>query len=180
MDRIGKSRGLIDYMALRDETAERAGAAPKSLIRHILRPRTILYFTLWSGIGVLLLVALLNRSSVDLNVSPVRNPLFVTLSDGAIRNTYQVRLRNKSHEMQNYAFAVDGPGAEALTLTVGGHKTAAVTVSADATLSLRLYLTAPAGSAISVVETTPLTLTAQNQAVAAKASVETVFHGKGD
>ncbi len=48
MDKIGKPRGLIDYMALKDETAERAGSPPKPLMAHILRLRTMLY-TLWAA-----------------------------------------------------------------------------------------------------------------------------------
>ena len=42
MAKIGKPRGLIDYMALTDEVSERAGGEPKPIIKHILRPRTIL------------------------------------------------------------------------------------------------------------------------------------------
>ena len=66
MDRTGRPRGLIGYLALSDETAERAGAAPRSPWRHVLRPRTLIYATLWSGIGVLLATALILRSQIDL------------------------------------------------------------------------------------------------------------------
>ena len=31
-----------------------------------------------------------------MTVAPVRNPTFVTLSDGAIRNAYDLRLRNRA------------------------------------------------------------------------------------
>ena len=56
MDKIGKPRGLIDYLALADEPAERAGDPPRPIWKHVLRPRTILYTRfvvddwLWSGL----------------------------------------------------------------------------------------------------------------------------------
>ncbi|MFC3628141.1 cytochrome c oxidase accessory protein CcoG [Paracoccus angustae] len=177
MDKIGKPRGLIDYMALRDETAERAGAKPKPVWRHVLRPRTVLYFTLWSGIGVALVVALFIRSPLELNVSPVRNPLFVTMSDGAIRNTYEVRLRNKQQETRAFRFDVEG--ADGVAVAVEGAPSGAVDVPADETLSRRLYVTAPAGSALATAATTPLDLVVRDETDGTAATVGTIFHGKG-
>ena len=37
------------------------------------------------------------RSTVDVNILPDRNPLFVTMSDGSIRNGYTIRVMNKEH-----------------------------------------------------------------------------------
>ena len=53
-----------------------------------------------AAVGVGLIVALFLRSPIDVNVTPVRNPTFVTLSDGTIRNAYDVRLRNKQWREQ--------------------------------------------------------------------------------
>ncbi len=177
MDKIGKPRGLIGYMALKDEIAEQKGAPPTPLLRHILRPRTLLYFTLWSLIGVGLIAALVLRSPVDVNITPVRNPLYVTLSDGSIRNIYEVRLRNKQHDEHPYRFAVEGAGAGELSLAVEGHDGAEVIVPADQTLTSRLYLTAPADSQLARSSSTPLTLTVDGGGNI-RTSVETVFHGK--
>ena len=58
MDKIGKPRDLIGYLAYTDETRERAGQPPKSVWKHVFRPRTVLYTTLWAGIGIALIVAL--------------------------------------------------------------------------------------------------------------------------
>ncbi len=69
MEKVGKPRGLIDYMALSDEASERSGNAPKNIWKHILRPRTILYTTLWSLVGIGLVVALFMRSDIDLTVA---------------------------------------------------------------------------------------------------------------
>ncbi|WP_347268664.1 cytochrome c oxidase accessory protein CcoG [Paracoccus sp. (in: a-proteobacteria)] len=183
MDKIGKPRGLIDYMALRDETAERTGAAPKPVMKHVLRPRTILYFTLWAGIGVALVVALFLRSPFDLNVTPVRNPLYVTMADGAIRNTYALRLRNKQGTAQEFTISVAGPdGAPVpgVTLTLEGQPAASVTVPADSTHTQRLYLTAEPGSALAGRGQNELTLWVEDGTDGIRAQIGTVFHGKGE
>jgi polyferredoxin len=106
MDKIGKPRGLIDYIALTDETRERAGKEPRSIWKHIFRPRTILYTVLWSAVGIGLTAALFMRQEIDLTVAPVRNPVFVTLSDGSIRNTYDVRLRNMNLDDRDFQLSL--------------------------------------------------------------------------
>src|SRR5690606_1690160 len=143
MDRIGKPRGLIAYMALKDEVAERAGGHPKNVWKHIFRPRTILYTVLWSSIGLAMLVALFLRSPIGVDVTPVRNPLFVTLADGAIRNTYEVRLRNKHGETLPFTISLQSDAP--LELTLEGTDQKVVDVPADETKMQRVYVTAPAG-----------------------------------
>ncbi len=179
MERVGKPRGLIDYLALRDEEAERTGAAPRPAWKHVLRPRTLLYFTLWSGIGVALVVALFIRSAIDLNVTPVRNPTFVTMSDGSIRNTYELRLRSKEHEPATYRISVGGDGTQDLVLAIEGAQDDNVVVPADQTLERRVYLTAPPQSALARTPSQKIDLVIENIDNPARASVATVFHGKG-
>ncbi|TGN42171.1 cytochrome c oxidase accessory protein CcoG [Paracoccus liaowanqingii] len=176
MDRTGRPRGLIGYLALSDETAERAGTAPRGAWRHVLRPRTLVYATLWSGIGVLLATALILRSQIDLSVTPVRNPQFVTLSDGSVRNAYELRLRNKQHELVRYQIGVEAPGT--IALGVEGETDGAVTVPPDQTLTRRIYLTAAPGSPLAGTGASPVTLTARDPGSAARARIDTVFHGR--
>ena len=181
MDKIGKPRGLIDYIALTDETRERAGEAPKSVWKHVFRPRTILYTALWSGVGIGLVVALFLRSDIDMNVSPVRNPTFVTLSDGTIRNTYDIRLRNKLGEAHDYAVTLTA--ADRLTLHIEGASGNVVTVPANDTLSTRLYIEAAPDSAAAGQERTELRLwvsdaVPQPGGKEARVHHDTVFNGK--
>ncbi|MFA5538928.1 MAG: cytochrome c oxidase accessory protein CcoG [Gemmobacter sp.] len=178
MDKVGKPRGLIDYLALTDETAERAGRPAKSVWSHILRPRTILYTTLWSAVGIGLVVALFLRPDIDLSVTPVRNPTYVTLSDGSIRNTYDIRLRNQSHEER--AFAITLADGHALELSVEGEDDpAGVRVAPDATRTLRIYLVAPAGSAEAGVDRLDLRLWVEDTASTNRVRADTIFNGSG-
>lgn len=84
MEKIGKPRGLIDYLALSDEPRERAGEKPRTAWFHIFRVRTMMYTTLWALVGIGLVFALFIRPELDMTVAPVRNPTFVTLSDLSI------------------------------------------------------------------------------------------------
>jgi cytochrome c oxidase accessory protein FixG len=175
MAKLGLPRGLIDYFTLKDEQVERAGGQAKEIWRHILRPRTILYTSLWSAIGVGLVVALFIRPEIDLTVSPVRNPVYVTLSDGTIRNAYDLRLRNKHHEPRDFAlsFSADVP----LYLHVEGTDEIAVTVPADETAQVRLYLDAAPGTAAAEAPHSDVRLWVTDISNGDRAGAETHFNG---
>ena len=177
MDRIGKPRGLIDYLALSDEPAERAGAAPKPLWKHVLRPRTILYTALWLLVGVALLYALFIRSDIELTVSPVRNPTFVVLSDGTVRNIYDVRLRNKAGEAR--AFRLSLTSDDILQIGLEGSDSLTVTVPADTTVLQRVYVTARPDDPAAQANTTPLRLWVEDVTAQIRASKTTTFNGRG-
>lgn len=176
MDKIGKPRGLIGYMALTDETSEKGGATAKSPWRHVFRPRTILYTTLWSAVGIGLMVALFMRSPIDVNVTPERNPLFVTLSDGTIRNTYDIRLRNK--QGSDIEFKISTPENTHLAVQLEGHSGNSVTVPANQTLSQRIYLSAPAGSLEAGSDRTSVRIWIEEVGSINRVSQDTLFNGK--
>ncbi len=141
MDKLGRERGLIDYLALSDEPREREGQKPRPLWQHIFRTRTMVYTAMWSLIGLGLVYALFIRSDIEMTVSPVRNPLFVVQSDGAVRNIYDVRLRNKTGDARE--FRVSLTSDEILRLEIeGSDGLQHVTVPADSTLLRRVYVTA--------------------------------------
>ena len=182
MDKIGKPRDLIGYLALNDETRERAGEKPYSPWKHIFRPRTLLYTALWGGIGVAMVVALFLRADIDVSVTPVRNPTFVTLSDGTIRNTYEMRLRNKHGEDRWFDLSVEAQSA--LGLTIEGVEGSRFLVPANHTAQVRLYLTAAPNSALALEETSDILIWIEDEATAAnqgfdRVRKETVFNGKG-
>jgi cytochrome c oxidase accessory protein FixG len=178
MDKIGKPRGLIDYIALTDETRERAGEPPRSIWTHVLRPRTILYTVLWSLVGVGLTAALFLRQEIGLTIAPVRNPTFVTLSDGSIRNTYDVRLRNMNLEDRTFRLTLTSEAQLAIALE--GHEDQTVVVPANQSLLQRVYITAPAGSEAARDHRTEFRLWVEDLLSTDRASKETVFNGKGE
>ena len=178
MAKTGKPRGLIDYMALTDEQRERQGQPPKPVIKHILRPRTILYTSLWSLVGLGLLFALFIRADIDLTVAPVRNPTFVTLSDGSVRNTYEVRLRNKHGETRPFTLSVSDN--DAVQLELEGTADATVEVGANAQRLQRVYLIAPAGSPAAQAERSDVRLWVEDEINGDRVYKDTIFNGKAN
>jgi cytochrome c oxidase accessory protein FixG len=178
MAKLGKPRGLIDYMALTDEIAEREGKAPKPIWKHVFRPRTILYTTLWSLVGVALVVALFMRSDIEATVAPVRNPTFVTLSDGSIRNTYDVRLRNKHGTDRPFQISVKGHPA--LRVQLEGTPYGAVTVPADSTQLQRVYIVAAAGSDPANSERWDIRLWVEDTSNGDRVYKDTIFNGRAN
>jgi cytochrome c oxidase accessory protein FixG len=178
MGKIGKPRGLIDYLTLADGERERTGTAPVPAWRGIVRPRTLLYFVLWSLIGVGLLVALFMRGDLAFSIEPVRNPVNVILSDGSVRNAYELRLRNMTGDDRDFRLSVasDAP----VVLTLEGIESLDVTVPADATFRQRVYLTAAPGSPAAATPQTGLDLVVEDTANGARVTEGTVFHGRQD
>jgi len=177
MGKLGRDRGLIDYLALSDEPREVAGEKPRPAWQHILRPRTILYTAIWAAIGLAMVYALFIRSDIDLTVAPVRNPTFVTLSDGAIRNTYEVRLRNKHGEPRTFGVHLNGDLA--LNLTLEGTPYHAIEVPADETMKLRIYVTAAPNSNVAATSESAIRFWIEDQSNGERAYKDSVFNGNG-
>ena len=178
MDKIGKPRGLIDYLALGDEEAERAGRQPRKIWAHILRPRTMMYTALWSLVGIGLVFALFIRSDIEMTVAPIRNPTFVTLSDGSIRNTYDVRLRNKNGEERPFRLTVKGDPT--LRVQLEGTPYDSVPVPADTALLQRVYVISPPDSVVSRTKATSFRIWVEDLSNGERAHKDTTFNGKGN
>ena len=177
MERIGKPRGLIDYLALSDEPAERAAKPPKPVWHHILRPRTLLYTVLWSLVGGGLMYAVFIRTDIELTVSPLRNPTYVTQSDGSIRNIYDVRLRNKSGE--DRVFHLNLTSDDILRIALEGTGGAlSLIVPANTTVLQRVYVTARPQDPAAQAATTPLRFWIEDTQSKTRASKATTFNGR--
>ena len=95
-------------------------------------------------------VALLEqaRAAVDINVLHDRNPLFVKLSDGSIRNSYTIRILNKLYENRTYSLGVEGlPGAQFTILGLDGDAASQIEVAPDNLRTLKVFVTVPAEAA---------------------------------
>ena len=177
MDKIGKPRGLISYLALKDEAMERAGGHPTKIWKHVFRIRTMVYFALWSGIGIGLVAALFLRSPIDFNVTPLRQPIYVTLSDGDIRNAYDIRLRNKQGEDARFRITVDSQ--EPVRMQLEGETGNTITVAADKLKTQRLYVIAPKGASMAHAERSEITIWIEDITSNVRVSESAVFNGDG-
>ncbi|MEO1328650.1 MAG: 4Fe-4S dicluster domain-containing protein [Pseudomonadota bacterium] len=143
MRKVGKPRGLIDYCSLTDEKQERAGAEPVPIWKRLFRPRLILYSTLWVGIGIAMVVTLFMRDTIDLTVAHDRNPQFVQLSDGSVRNGYVLKVANRETVPNIFRLSITGqPG---LIVKVQDADQIAFQIAPDKLRQLRVFVIAPSG-----------------------------------
>ena len=175
MEKIGKPRGLIDYLALTDETREREGKEPRPIWQHVLRLRTIIYTALWSIVGLALVFMLFVRPEIDVTVAPIRNPQYVTMSDGSIRNTYDIRLRNKHGDDRPFRISVKGDPV--LRVELEGTVYESVKVPANETLLQRVYVIAPPRSVPATAERTDTRFWVEDLISGERVNKDTVFMG---
>ncbi|MEW6118542.1 MAG: 4Fe-4S dicluster domain-containing protein [Pseudomonadota bacterium] len=112
MDSFGFPRNLIRY----DSEKNLASAEPKPPKLHWKRLKIIGY-----GVSLLLMSSYLaysiaTRGSFDRAVNQIRQPLYVVLSNGDIRNRYQIRITNKAGSKQTYQISARGIPETALDL----------------------------------------------------------------
>ena len=154
MKDIGRPRGLIDYATLDQCEAEAAGAPATPAWKALLRPRTFIYFGIWGAIGLALLFALGSRARTDLTVSPDRNPPYMLMKDGSVRNAYTLRLRNMEARPRDMEVALVGMPEGSLMWTdrIAREEAApslVLNVPADETRVVRTYVAVPAGADVS-------------------------------
>ena len=145
MAKVGRPRGLIAFDTLAAQHAQAEGRPH----RHPwIRPRPLIYVAVMAIVAGAMVAVLALRGDTELHVLRDRAPLFVTLSDGSIRNGYTIKILNKAREARDYTLAVDGvPGA---TLTVVGAASSVpapqvrLTARPDSVATYRVYVAAPA------------------------------------
>jgi len=177
MTKLGRERGLIDYLALSDAPREEGGEPPRSVWSHVFRLRTVLYTVIWATIGLGMTYALFIRPEIEMTVAPVRNPQYVLMSDGAVRNTYELRLRNKHGEARTFGLHLKGDLT--LRLSLEGTPYQSVVVPADETLKQRVYVTAAPGSTVGQQPETAIRLWVEDQITGERAHKNSVFNGTG-
>ncbi|MBF0333832.1 MAG: cytochrome c oxidase accessory protein CcoG [Alphaproteobacteria bacterium] len=143
MDRFGLPRGLISYDSVDNMAARSKGLPPK--IR-LIRGRTVGYVAIMGLVGSIMLYTLLNRSTTEVNVLHERSPLYVTLSDGSIRNGYVFKVLNMVRETRSFELklaGVEGATFSAIGLPTERDGTRIVLpVEPDAVADFQVFVTA--------------------------------------
>jgi cytochrome c oxidase accessory protein FixG len=105
MKKVGRPFGLIAYDT--DANVERRlkGEAPRF---RFIRTRTVFYAVVLVFVTVIMLVSLGMRRTMDLDVMRDRNPDFVLLSDGSVRNGYTLEAMNRADMPRELLLTVSG------------------------------------------------------------------------
>ena len=143
MERIGRPKNLIAYETIAGLEAGKDGRTSKPAL---LRPRTMIYAGLIGFVGAIMLYALSQRTLLEVNVLADRNPFFVRLSNGDIRNGYTMKILNKMHEPRKFEVAIEG--IEAARLALSGQAKGGpphIAVPTDVLSEMKLFVVVPAG-----------------------------------
>ncbi|WP_340117593.1 cytochrome c oxidase accessory protein CcoG [Pelagibius sp. 7325] len=172
MDKVGLPRGLISYDTLANVERARAGEKPRL---RLIRPRTVVYTAIIVVVSLIMLFTLATRSDLDVNVLRDRNPLFVALSDGSIRNGYTVKIINKQHDARVFSLRLEGLAGATLDV-VGADVTADdLPVGPDSLESYRVFVAAPPAALEG--DSTDIRFQVVDKASGTAVSYDSVFRG---
>jgi cytochrome c oxidase accessory protein FixG len=140
MTRIDLPKGLIGYDTDSNVAARLKGEPARF---RFIRPRTVLYATVLTIVAAIMGFGLDTRRTIDLDVLRDRNPNFVTLPDGAVRNGYTLKLMNRSDAARDFYLAIDGPRLRRVDVIGLGDVTLPVklNVEADKVRTVRVLVT---------------------------------------
>ncbi len=116
MDKVGYPRGLIRYST---ENALANHWSRAQLIRHIFRPRVLVYSGILLSVTIALFVSLALRTPFKVDVVRDRGTLARIVQGGQIENVYRLQFMNAAESAHQYRIKVSGlPG---ITLATEDH-----------------------------------------------------------
>jgi len=177
MDKVGLPRGLITYDSIANGLARSKGEEAK---KRLVRPRTIGYAVLLSAIMLVMVGSLVTRSRIDVSVLRDRAPLYVTLSDGAIRNGYTFKILNMEDKKASYSLTtrgVDGTLITVIGVEKDGKATVSLDVKPDSIGTFRVFIKTKK-SALNG-KSTPIEFVLKDEASGVEVDHDTVFAGPG-
>jgi cytochrome c oxidase accessory protein FixG len=105
MDKMGYARGLVKYST---QNAVSQNWTSAQTLRHVLRPRVLVYSGILLAIVVAMLVSLFTRTSFKVDVERDRGALARIVSGGRIENVYRLQVMNATESTQHFQISVDG------------------------------------------------------------------------
>ena len=136
MKKLGRVTALIAYDTDLNIKLRLEG---KPAIVRVVRPRTLIYMAMIVAVGGIMVYALATRDVTGVNVIHDRNPVYVRLSDGGLRNAFTVRLLNKEQEPRNFILTMEGIGQ--YDLEIVGEPDRLIKVGPDQTREVRILIT---------------------------------------
>lgn len=139
MEKIGRPKGLIRY----DTEKNLLNPSPQNKFK-FLKPRTFAYSAILLIVSGLLIFSLATKSLLEIDAIPDRNPLFVKLSDGSIRNGYTIKIMNKTHEKKDFELSVAAPiEAEIKLQSFNEMEVNNISVEPDSVKTFKVYVILP-------------------------------------
>ncbi|MBN8528469.1 MAG: cytochrome c oxidase accessory protein CcoG, partial [Caulobacterales bacterium] len=141
MDKVGRPRGLIAY----DTDAAVAARASGRPVKHeLVRPRTLYYAVALVVVAGLMLWGFSQRTLIGVHALRDRNPTYVVLHDGSVRNGYTLKIANRNFDDAQVKVRFSGPEGAVLSSpgrTAG--QTLILNVKPNQVTPVRVFVTAP-------------------------------------
>jgi cytochrome c oxidase accessory protein FixG len=142
MDKMGYARGLVKYTT---ENAMKQHWTQSQTLRHVLRPRVLVYTAILASIVLAMVLSLSLRTPFKVNVVRDRGVMARIVAGGKIENVYRLQVMNATEAPQHYRITVSGlPG-----LAVTSENTVLVASTEARVLPVRVqapFEVAPPGS----------------------------------
>ena len=110
----------------------------------MIRTRTLVYATAFMLVAAVMVFGLMNRVELELNVTRDRNPNYVTLSDGSVRNGYTLTVLNKASQPRALQVSVDGPSRLQMRILGAADTPDRIVAGGDTTTDVRIFFSLPA------------------------------------
>jgi cytochrome c oxidase accessory protein FixG len=108
MDKVGYPRGLVKYTT---QNAMNLGWTQAQTLRHVLRPRVLIYTAILGSIVLAMVVSLSLRIPFKVDVVRDRGVMARVVGAGKVENVYRLQLMNATEATQRYKITVSGlPG----------------------------------------------------------------------
>ncbi len=108
MDKMGYARGLVKYST---ENAVSQNWTRSQTLRHVLRPRVLVYASILGAIVIAMLVSLSLRTPFKVDVVRDRGVMARMVPGGKIENVYRLQVMNATESTQHYKITATGlPG----------------------------------------------------------------------
>jgi len=105
MDKMGYARGLVRYST--QNAIDGHWSATRTL-RHVLRPRVVLYSAILAAVVLGMGISLALRTPFKVDVVRDRGSLARILAGGQIENVYRLQVMNATESSQSYRISVSG------------------------------------------------------------------------
>ncbi|MFZ3173271.1 MAG: cytochrome c oxidase accessory protein CcoG [Thiobacillus sp.] len=120
MDKMGYPRGLIRYTT---ENVVKGKYPDSGILKHVLRPRTIIYTVLLALLSGAFVYSLATRVPLRVDVIRDRVALSKETDEGLIENVYRLQLINK--DGQPHRYTLQAQGIDGLQVVTAGREIAA-------------------------------------------------------
>ena len=133
MQKIGLPKGLIRY----DTLTHLENPVPQNKFK-IFQARTFYYSSIIILVSSLMLYSLITKPIVETSIYQERNPLYIILSDGSIRNIYNLKIINKDHQEKHFSLKVTNP--DFADLKISNYDFNNIKVQAESAQDFRILL----------------------------------------